>query len=107
MAQAATTTLEIAAHLLDVEPKFSRNKHFDAHRDPAFKGAVSLYRRIRALANDVAAARAQGWTVEVTDGTYRGVAAKRIVITGPRTRRTAWLPVAAYALLERRLSRAP
>jgi hypothetical protein len=99
-------TLEIAAHLLEVEPPFSRNKHYDAFKDPGFKTAMALYRRIKALAHDMAAARGKGHVVEVTDGTYRGAPAKRIVITGPRTRRTAWLPAAAYALLERRLSRA-
>lgn len=104
MARTATADLEIVAHLLEVEPPFSRNKHFDAFKDPSFRGAVSLYRRIRALAHDIQDARAKGHLVEITDGTYRGAAAKRIVMTGPRSRRTAWLPLPAYALLEKRLA---
>jgi hypothetical protein len=103
VAHDAQTTLEIAGHLLEVEPPFSRNKHFEAHRDPEFKGALALYKRIKALAHDVHDARAKGHVVEIADGTYRGVAAKRIVITSPRTRRTPWLPLPAFTLLERRL----
>lgn len=98
-------TLDVAAHLLTTEPPFSRNKHFDAFRDPSFKRALALYRRIKALAAEVERALAEQWTVRVRDGIYAGAPARQLIIEGPSTRRTAWLTPGAYALLVKKCPR--
>jgi hypothetical protein len=94
--------LDVAAHLLATEPPFSRNKHYDAFRDPNFRRALALYRRIKALALDVERALERGWTVRVVDGVYAGEPARQLVIEGPGTRRTAWLTSGAFSLLAKR-----
>lgn len=98
-------TLDIVAHLLTVEPAFSRNKHFEAYRDPQFKRALALTRRIKALAADVDAAldapADKGMTVRVTDGVWAGEPAHQVRIEGPGLRRLSWFSPAAYALLLR------
>jgi hypothetical protein len=98
-------TLDVAAHLLATEPPFSRNKHYDAFRDPSFKRALALYRRIKALAADVEHAFEQQWTVRFRDGTYAGAPARQLVIEGPSTRRTAWLTPGAFTLLVKKCPR--
>ena len=100
-----SATLALAAHLLTLAPPFSRNKHFEAYRDPQFKRALALVRRIKALATDVDVALNKQMTVRVTDGVWAGKPARQLTIEGPGLRRTAWLSVGSFGLLQARCPR--
>jgi hypothetical protein len=97
--------IDMAAHLLAVEPAFSRNKHYDAFRDPSFKRALMLYRRIKALTADIDAALDRGMDVTVVDGVWGGQAAKQLSFRSAVTRRVVWLPLSAWQLLRQRCPR--
>jgi hypothetical protein len=88
-----------AAELLLARQPTSRNKNFDAFRDPRTKKTMALYRRLRALVNDLEKARAEGWRVKFTPVTHRGKPSVRIDFTGTHTRRSAWIERAAWEVL--------
>jgi hypothetical protein len=58
---------ETARRLLLLPEPFSRNRHFEAFKDPKSKRALQLYRRLRALVSDADKALRQGGVCVTVD----------------------------------------
>ena len=89
----------MAAHLLLAEQAFSRNKNYDAYRDPRFRSAIALYRRLRALLTDLDRAVIEEGSLLVIEETHAGRASVRLDLKTPRTRRSLWLDKPAWEVL--------
>ena len=90
---------EMAEHLLLADTPFSRNRNYEAFSDPRFKSAIALYRRLRALLSDLERATGDGSRLFIVEETHAGRPSMRLEMTGPRTRRTAWLELPAWQVL--------
>ena len=90
---------EMAAHLLLADTPFSRNRNYEAFRDPRFKSALALYRRLRALLSDLERANVDGSRLMILEETHAGRPSMRLDVVGPRGRRTAWLEKPAWEVL--------
>lgn len=90
---------QIAARLLRMQPPPSRNRSLEALRDPTFARGFALYRRLRALVAELAAADADGATLVVEARQRGGVTVMCLQWARVRGRRAAWLEPAAWQLL--------
>lgn len=81
----------MALHLFVHEPKVSRNRNYDAFRDPRFRAALALDRRLRALLQTLLRARRDGGRLFVEHGERDGRRAVRLKLELARGRQASVL----------------
>lgn len=85
----------MAAHLLLQELPFSRNRNYEAFKDPRFARAIALYRRLRALLSDLERADKEGTRLVVTEDARQ----VRLDFASVRYSRTAFVDRSAWNVL--------